>query len=50
MYDRKKDSRYGYGYGGYYGKYYDAAYGDAPMTGSSEAKDGDSDESAEKPD
>ena len=32
MYDRKKDSRYGYGYGGYYGKYYDAAYGDAPIT------------------
>lgn len=29
MYDRKKDSRYGYGYGGYYGKYYDSAYGDA---------------------
>ena len=28
MYDRKKDSRYGYGYGGYYGKYYDSAYGD----------------------
>lgn len=28
MYDRKKDSRYGYSYGGYYGKYYDAAYGD----------------------
>ena len=27
MYDRKKDSRYGYG--GYYGKYYDSAYGDA---------------------
>ena len=32
MYDRKKDSRYGYGYGGYYGKYYDSAYGDAPAT------------------
>ena len=30
MYDRKKDSRYGYGYGGYYGKYYDSAYGDTP--------------------
>ena len=30
MYDRKKDSRYGYGYGGYYGKYYDSAYGDMP--------------------
>ena len=30
MYDRKKDSHYGYGYGGYYGKYYDSAYGDAP--------------------
>ena len=32
MYDKKKDSRYGYGYGygGYYGKYYDSAYGDAP--------------------
>ena len=27
MYDRKKDSRYGYG--GYYGKYYDSAYGDS---------------------
>lgn len=26
MYDRKKDSHYGYGY--YYGKYYDSAYGD----------------------
>lgn len=31
MYDRKKDSRYGYGYGGYYGKYYDSAYGDKPV-------------------
>ena len=30
MYNRKKDSRYGYSYGGYYGKYYDSAYGDAP--------------------
>lgn len=29
MYDRKKDSRYGYGYGSYYAKYYDSAYGDA---------------------
>ena len=31
MYDKKKDSRYGYGYGGNYGKYYDSAYGDAPI-------------------
>ena len=31
MYDRKKDSRYGYGYGGNYGKYYDSMYGDAPL-------------------
>lgn len=50
MYDRKKDSRYGYGYGGYYGKYYDAAYGDAPINVSTETENEISDESAEKPD
>ena len=50
MYDRKKDSRYGYGYGGYYGKYYDAAYGDAPVNVSAEPKNGNSDENTEKSD
>lgn len=38
MYDRKKDSRYGYGYGGYYGKYYDSAYGDAVIQPEPEAE------------
>lgn len=50
MYDRKKDSRYGYGYGGYYGKYYDAAYGDAPINVSAETENDISEGSAEKPD
>lgn len=50
MYDRKKDSRYGYGYGGYYGKYYDAAYGDAPVNVSAEPENGNSDENTEKSD
>lgn len=43
MYDRKKDSRYGYGYGGYYGKYYDSAYGDAPIADASGADDAQTD-------
>lgn len=48
MYDRKKDSRYGYGYGGYYGKYYDSAYGDAPMNASAETEVETSEESTEQ--
>ena len=52
MYDRKKDSRYGYGYGGYYGKYYyyDSAYGDAPINVPAETENDDADDSAEKAD
>ena len=49
MYDRKKDSRYGYG--GYYGKYYyDSTYGDAPVNTTAETEEATSEESAEKPD
>ena len=48
MYDRKKDSRYGYGYGGYYGKYYDSAYGDAPKPADETAVEETSDEISEK--
>jgi capsular exopolysaccharide synthesis family protein len=52
MYDRKKDSRYGYGYGGYYGKYYDSAYGDAPShshgSGSSHVEHEDDEETHKK--
>ena len=51
MYDRKKDSRYGYGYGysGYYGKYYyDSAYGDAPTAQIPDAEDDTEDETAAK--
>ena len=44
MYDRKKDSRYGYGYGGYYGKYYDSAYGDMPKHNDATAGDTESQE------
>ena len=49
MYDRKKDSRYGYGYGGYYGKYYDSAYGDAPINAPAETEGDTSEEIVEKP-
>lgn len=49
MYDRKKDSRYGYGYGGYYGKYYDSAYGDAPINAPAETEGETSEEIVEKP-
>ena len=44
MYDRKKDSRYGYGYGGYYGKYYDSAYGDKPKVEDALAEEDDTTE------
>ena len=50
MYDRKKDSRYGYGYGGNYGKYYDSAYGDAPIPAATETENETTDESSDKND
>lgn len=48
MYDRKKDSKYGYGYGGYYGKYYDAAYGDAPISLEIDAENETSEDDSDK--
>lgn len=50
MYDRKKDSRYGYGYGGNYGKYYDSAYGDATMIAVPETEEETESDSSEEKD